>query len=312
MPNHRLPSLDRLLVFDAAARQLSFTRAAGELFLTQSAVSRQVAALEDDLGVPLFVRRHRALDLTDDGRRLARAVDEAMQGLRATVAQIRAPHGRELLTITTTPGLASLWLIPRLASFTGAHPGVDVRIDASHELRALASEGFDIAIRYGRSGAIEGTPLFDEVVVPVCAPTLLKRAGAPLKTPADLRRHTLLQTGSASGQGMPAEWTSWLAAAGAAQLEPASLLSFNSYDTAITAAVSGQGVVLGRRPIIDALLKRRALVAPFKGLWSMARSYTLVMSAAARRRPAAMALHDWLIAQARAGDPDNRRDGKAK
>lgn len=312
MPNPRLPSLDRLLVFDAAARQLSFTRAAGELFLTQSAVSRQVAALEAELGVPLFVRRHRALDLTDDGRRLARAVDEALQGLRATVAQIRAPHGREVLTITTTPGLASLWLIPRLASFTAAHPGVDVRIDASHELRALSSEGFDIAIRYGRSGAMEGTPLFDEVVVPVCAPALLKRPGAPLKTPADLRQHTLLQTGSATGHGMPAEWTSWLAAVGAAQLEPASLLSFNSYDTAITAAVSGQGVVLGRRPIIDALLQRRALVAPFKGQWSMARGYALVMSAAARRRPAAMALHDWLIAQALAGDPGSRRDGKAQ
>lgn len=304
MPNQRLPSLDRLLVFDAAARQLSFTRAAGELFLTQSAVSRQVAALEAEIGVPLFVRRHRALDLTDDGRRLALAVDEALQGLRATVAQIRAPHGREVLTITTTPGLASLWLIPRLAGFTAAHPGVDVRIDASHDLRSLASEGFDIAIRYGRSGALEGTPLFDEVVVPVCAPALLRRL--PLKQPADLARHTLLQTGSVTGQGMPAEWTSWLAAVDAAQVEPAALLTFNTYDTAIAAAVSGQGVVLGRRPIIDSLLKSRALVAPFKGLWSMERGYALVMSAAARRRPGAMALHDWLLAQA--GDAE----GKAK
>ncbi len=205
-----------------------------------------------------------------------------------------------MLTLTTTPGLASLWLIPRLAGFTGAHPGVDVRIDATHELRRLGQDGVDLAIRYGRSGAIEGTPLFDEVVVPVCAPALLKRAGAPLKTPADLRHHTLLQTGSISGHGMPAEWTSWLAAFGASQVEPAALLTFNAYDTAIAAAVSGQGVVLGRRPIIDRLLKSRALVAPFKGVWSMARCYALVMSAAARRRPAAMALHDWLVDQARA------------
>lgn len=302
MPSTRLPSLDRLLVFDAAARQRSFTRAAAELFLTQSAVSRQVAALEEELGLPLFVRRHRALDLTDDGRRLAAAVAEALSVLQATVAQLRAPHGREVLTITTTPGLASLWLIPRLAGFTGAHPGVDVRIDASHELRSLASDGYDLAIRYGRSSAMQGAPLFDEVVVPMCAPALLKRPGAPLKSPEDLRRHTLLQTGSATGQGMPAEWKTWLAAVNAADLEPAALLTFNTYDTAIAAAVAGQGVVLGRRPITDRLLRSKALVAPFKGQWSMERSYALVMSAAARRRPAAMALHDWLLEQAQSGD----------
>ena len=298
MPNDRLPSLDRLLVFDAAARWLSFTKAAAELFITQSAVSRQVAALEEELGVALFHRRHRALDLSDDGRRLAVAVAEALVGLRATVAQIRAPHGREVLTITTTPGLASLWLIPRLTGFTTAHPGVDVRIDASHDLRSLASEGFDIAIRYGKASALQGTPLFAEVLVPVCAPALLKRPGLPLKAPADLRRHTLLQTGSVTGQGIPAEWTSWLAAVGETNLEPAALLTFNTYDTAVAAAVAGQGVLLGRRPIIDGLLRSKALVAPLKGEWSMERGYALVMSAAAQRRPAAMALHDWLLAQA--------------
>ncbi len=299
MANSRLPSLDRLLVFDAAARHRSFTRAAGELFLTQSAVSRQVAALEQDLGVPLFVRRHRALEPTAAGRRLAAAVAESLGGLHAAVAQIRAPQGRELLTITTTPGLASLWLIPRLAGFTGAHPGMDVRIDASHHVRSLAADGFDLAIRYGPSGTIGGTPLFDEVVLPVCAPALLRRRDLPLKTPADLRHHTLLQTGSVTDPGLPAEWTSWLTAVGAASLVPAAQLTFNSYDAAIAAALSGQGVVLGRRPIIDQLLRRRELVAPFKGQWSMARGYALVMSAAARRRPGAQALHDWLLAQAR-------------
>jgi DNA-binding transcriptional LysR family regulator len=296
MPNDRLPSLDRLRVFDAAARWRSFTLAAGELFITQSAVSRQVAALEAELGVALFQRRHRALELTDDGRRLAAAVAEALAGVQAVVAQIRAPHGREVLTLTTTPGLAALWLIPRLAGFTGAHPGVDVRIDASHDLRSLASEGFDLAIRYGSSSRLGGTPLFDETVVPVCAPALLKRL--PLKSPADLARHTLLQTGSVTGQGMPAEWTSWLAAVGAAGLEPAALLTFNTYDTAVAAAVAGQGVVLGRRPIINRLLRDRQLVAPLKGSWSMARGYALVMSAASARRPAARALHDWLLQQA--------------
>jgi DNA-binding transcriptional LysR family regulator len=297
MPTTRLPSLDRLLAFDAAARHLSFTKAAVELFLTQSAVSRQIAALESEIGVPLFRRRHRALDLTDDGRRLAAVVAQALDSVRTTVAQIRAPHGREVLTITTTPGLASLWLIPRLASFTQAHPGIDVRIDASHDVRSLASEGFDLAIRYGRSGVLEGTPLFDEVVVPVCAPALLRRV--PLKRPGDLARHTLLQTGLAAPSGIPAEWTTWLTAVGVPTLEPLGTLSFNTYDTAVAAAVAGQGVVLGRRPIIDALLRKRTLVAPLKGEWSMARGYALVMSAASMRRPSAMALHAWLLVQAR-------------
>jgi LysR family transcriptional regulator, glycine cleavage system transcriptional activator len=297
MSTDRLPSLDRLLIFDAAARQLSFTKAAGELFLTQSAVSRAVATLEGELGVPLFVRRHRALDLSDDGRRLAATVAAALVNLRATVALIRAPHGREVLTLTTTPGLASLWLIPRLGAFTAAHPGVDVRIDASHQLRSLTSDGFDIAIRYGKTSTLGGTPLFDEDVVPVCAPALLRRLA--LKQPADLHQHTLLQTGSVTGGGMPAEWTSWLAAVDVPGLEPAALLTFSTYDTAVAAAVAGQGVVLGRRPIIDRLLRRKALVAPLKGLWSMERGYALVVSAAARKRPAAMALHDWLLEQVR-------------
>jgi DNA-binding transcriptional LysR family regulator len=265
-------------------------------------VSRQIAVLEADLGVPLFRRRHRALDLTDDGRRLAAAVAVALAGLRDAVGVIRGPLSRsrrEVLTLTTTPGLASLWLIPRLADFITTHPNIDVRIDATHDLRSLAAEGYDLAIRYGKTGALPGTPLFDEVVQPVCAPAMLKRGRVALKVPADLRAHTLLQTGNVSGQGMPAEWQSWLTAVGAGDVEPAALLTFSNYDTAVAAAVAGQGVLLGRRPIIDRLLRQRTLVAPFKGAWASARGYSLVMSAAATRRPAAQALSAWLLAQAR-------------
>lgn len=299
----RLPPLDRLAVFDAAARHLSFTKAAAERFLTQSAVSRQIAVLEADLGVPLFRRRHRALDLTDDGRRLAAAVADALAGLRSAVAVIRGPLSRtrrEVLTLTTTPGLASLWLIPRLADFRHQHPHIDVSIDATHELRSLASDGIDLAIRYGNTATLGGAALFNEVVQPVCAPALLKRGQLPLKVPADLRAHTLLQTGTLAAKGMPDEWQSWLTAVGAADVEPASLLTFSNYDTAVAAAVSGQGVLLGKRPIIDRLLRQRALVAPFKGAWASARGYALVLSPAAARRPAAQALSAWLVAQARA------------
>lgn len=296
--------MDRLTVFDAAARHLSFTKAAAEHFLTQSAVSRQVAALEADLGAPLFKRRHRALDLTDDGRRLAAAVAVALAGVREAVAHIRAPHGRQVLSLTTTPGLAALWLIPRLAGFLSKHPGIDVRIDASHQLRAMAAEDFDIAIRYVALGTGTGTgtggglPLFGESVRPVCAPALLKKGAPPLKTAADLRHHTLLQAAPSAAPGMPLEWQSWLQAVGAGDVEPAALLTFTHYDSAVAAAVAGQGVVLGRHPLIDRLLKQRALVAPFKGATTSARGYLLVVEAAAGRKPAVQALAAWLQEQA--------------
>jgi LysR family glycine cleavage system transcriptional activator len=298
-PNRRLPSLDRLAVFDAAARQLSFTKAAAERFLTQSAVSRHVATLEAELGVPLFHRAHRRLELTDDGRRLALAMAEAIAGVREAVEAIRAPRRREVLTVTTTPGFASLWLIPRLSDFVAKHPGIDVRIDATLTARALAAEGFDLAIRYLPEGSTTGTPLFSESVQPVCAPALLARGRPPLKTALDLRAHTLLQFEMPAGRGMPLEWQTWLQAAGVGSLEPAAILTFTHYDAAVAAAVAGQGVALGRRPLVDALLRKRALVAPLKGSTASARVYAVVVEPAAGRKPAVQALVQWLLEQAR-------------
>jgi LysR family transcriptional regulator, glycine cleavage system transcriptional activator len=294
----RLPPLDRVVVFDAAARHLSFTKAAAERFLTQSAVSRQIAALEEDLGVKLFQRHHRQLELTADGRRLAVAVAAALAELREAVAAIRSPSRREVLSLTTTPGLASLWLIPRLARFTSAHPGIDVRIDVTYGVRTMAAEGFDIAIRYGRSEATAGTPMFEESVQPVCAPALLKR-GVPLKSPRDLHAHTLLQVATPAGAGIPLEWQLWLQAVGAPGVEPAATLTFSNYDSAVQAALAGQGVVLGRRPLIDALLKQRLLVAPFKSETASARGYFLVVEPASAHKPATRALASWLLDEAR-------------
>ena len=295
----RLPSLDRLAVFDAAARQLSFTKAAAERFLTQSAVSRQVATLEAELGVPLFRRGHRRLELTDDGRRLAMAVAGAIAGVREAVEAIRAPRRREVLAVTTTPGLASLWLIPRLSDFVATHPGIDVRIDATLDARALAADGFDLAIRYLPMDGKAGLPLFRESIQPVCAPALLARGRPALKTAADLHAHTLLQLEAPAGSGVPLEWQTWLRAAGVGGLEPAAILTFTQYDAAVAAAVAGQGVVLGRRPLVDALLRKRALVAPFKASTASARGYAVVVEPAAARKPAVQALVQWLLEQAR-------------
>ncbi|WP_128002856.1 LysR substrate-binding domain-containing protein [Piscinibacter defluvii] len=297
-PVDRLPPLDLLVTFEAAARQLSFTRAADERFLTQSAVSRQVRALEEDLGVALFRRGHRRIELTEPGRRLHAACSELIGSLRRTVASIRAPARRETLALTTTPGFASLWLIPRLADFTREHPGVDVRLDASFETRGLRAEGFDLAIRYGRPGHVEGRQVFAEAILPVCSPKLLRQA--PLARPADLRQHVLLQVVGQGGAGMPVEWGPWLQAAGLPDLQPRATLSFSGYGEAIAAALAGQGVALGRRPLVDTLLKRRQLVTPFEGSTASSRAYFLLVEPGARERPAVRAFEAWLLKQAQA------------
>lgn len=296
-PTDRLPPLDLLAAFEAAARHLSFTRAGAERFITQSAMSRQVAALEAQLGVALFRRGHRALHLTEPGLRLQATCVAVLAQLRATVGEICTPARREVLALTTTPGLAALWLIPRLPGFTRAHPGIDVRLDASLDRRDLRADAFDLAIRYASADAKAGTPMFAEAMQPVCSPALVRK-GAPLKVPADLAQHTLLQISAAPGHGMPLEWEPWLQAVGAAGLQPASTLSFSNYGEAIAAALAGQGVALGRRPLVDALLRSRKLVTPFKDTTASTRAYFLVVEPGARARPAVQALERWLLDEA--------------
>jgi LysR family glycine cleavage system transcriptional activator len=294
----RLPPLDLLLAFEAAARHLSFTRAANERFVTQSAISRQIRSLEDDLGVELFVRGHRALALTAPGQKLLLACQGMLAQLRRTVSSIRAPNAREVLALSTTPSFASYWLIPRLHSFTQANPGVDVRLDASYEVRDLQAEGFDIAVRYQRANATDGERLFSETLLPVCAPSLRRAKDAPLKTPADLRHHTLLEVEGMPGVGAPVEWSSWLQANGVPDLEPRSRLTFSSYNEVVAAAVAGQGVALGRRPLLDSLLRQRQLVAPFGDARETAKAYFVLTDPAARSRAAVRGLEQWLRAEA--------------
>jgi len=293
----RLPPLDLLLAFEAAARHLSFTRAAGERFVTQSAISRQIRALEDELGVPLFQRRHRALELTAAGQRLFASCSVVIAQLRTTVAEIRAPARREVLSLTTTPGLAALWLIPRLPRFTRQHPAVDVRLDASFELRRLAAEGFDFAIRYAGIDSADGAALFAESTQPVCSPALL-RHDPPLREPRDLAAHTLLGMSELQGASMPLEWAPWLQAVGLPDLEPAARLTFSGYSEAIAAALAGQGVALGRRPLVDGLLASGQLVTPFADRAASPRAYFLIVEPASRGRPAVRALERWLLDEA--------------
>src|SRR5919204_3724360 len=185
-----LPSLDLLAGFEAAARHLSFTKAGAELFLTQSAVSRQIKELEDQLGVPLFHRRHRALVLTEAGQQLYAAAAQVITTMRAATERLRSQSGRKRpLSLTTTHSFAALWLIPRLAGFTRTHPGVDVRITAETRVQDLDRDGLDIALRHGPASLAgpDAVRLFGERVFPVCSPKLLRDKKRPLEKPADLK-----------------------------------------------------------------------------------------------------------------------------
>lgn len=302
----KLPPLDLLRGFEAAARNLSFTKAADELFVTQSAVSRQVKSVEEHLGVALFVRRHRALLLTEAGHELYRATAQALRQLADAASRIRDRGAGRALTVTATIGFASLWLIPRLADFRGEHPDIDIRIAANNDMLDLEREGIELAVRYcmpkaAPRGAIK---LFGEAVLPVCSPKLLTRA-KPLARPEDLRHHVLLHYELPGGTAPWLSWTVWLETMQVPALKPAGSLRFIQYDQTIQAAIDGQGVALGTTPLVRELIKQGRLVAPLAGKFESSRAYYLLTSAAAAGRPQAKAFADWLLRQAKR-EPGNR------
>lgn len=291
----RLPPLDLLAAFEAVARHRSFTRAGAERFITQSAISRQVRSLEESLGTRLFDRTHRTLTLTNEGRRLQEACATILATVRATVGDIRSARKRPVLSITTTPALALMWLVPRLPSFTRRNPEVDVRIDSGLGVHDLKAGGFDLAIRYGRADTPLGRLLFQETIVPVCSPALARDASRPLATPGDLRTHTLLQVEVPSGSSVPLEWDSWLSERRVAGLRPSATLSFSNYDQAIAAALCGQGVVLGRVQLIEDLLRKGMLVAPLGTPEISQRAHYVAVTPEASTKPEVKAFEQWLF-----------------
>lgn len=297
-----LPPLDFVQGFEAAARHLSFTKAADELALTQSAVSRQIKALEDSLGLALFERQHRALALTPAGEDLYRVAVDVLSRMQAAVRAMRADQGASQLSITTTTGFAALWLIPRLKRFTGSHPAVDVRISATDVAVKLDRELVDIAIRYGSKSTMppEAIALFGEEILPVCSPALLGSTSQPLAKPQDLKHHALLHLDYPGMQKSWFDWGTWLTAQGIGDLKPASTLHFSQYDQMIHAAIAGQGVALGRLPLVQELLRTRALVAPFERTVVGTRGYFILTSAHAGEKAQAKAFIAWLLAEASA------------
>lgn len=292
-------SLDLLEGFEAAARHLSFTKAGEELFLTQSAVSRQIKELEEQLGAPLFERRHRALALTEAGQHFYAAAAQVLTTMRGATERVRAASGRRRpLSVTTTHSFAALWLIPRLAGFTRAHPGIDVRITADTRVQDLERDGLDLAIRHGPpslAGA-NAVRLFGERVFPVCSPKLLKKN--PLREPADLKKHCLLQYDDPEVRHPWLHWKTWLEVAGIADLRPAGTLSFSGYEQIIPAAVAGHGVALGRSPLVRDLISAKQLVAPFTSTADPARAYFAITSSSAAHRPEVAGFVAWLKEEA--------------
>jgi LysR family glycine cleavage system transcriptional activator len=255
-----LPSLNGLRAFEAAARHLSFTRAAAELNVTQTAISHTIHRLEEQLGVQLFIRRNRALLLTREAQSYVPAVRAAFEDLRQATARLQRPERDGVLTVSTTASLAAKWLVSRVAAFQEANPAIEVRMTTSAHLVDFQREAVDMAVRYGRGvwPGLRAQWLMAEDIFPVCSPALLT-APHPLRTPADLADHTLLHA-TASRE----DWQLWLTAAGLpVELAKRRGLSFDQTFMAIQAAMDGLGVALGRTPFVEADIAAGRLVVPF-------------------------------------------------
>ena len=289
----RLPPLNALRAYEAAARHLSFTKAAQELNVTQAAISHQVKALEERLGVTLFRRMNRALLLTDEGQSYLPAVREAFDMIDAATARLLAHERTGALVVSCMPSFGAAWLVRRLGHFRAAHPDIDVRLDPSVPLVDFGREDVDIAIRYG-SGDWPGLAvdrLMTEDVVPVCSPEVL--AGEhPLDTPDDLRHHTLLHD---EGQ---ADWRNWLLAAGVEGVDPSRGVTYTDSSMVVQAAVAGQGVALARSALAADDLAAGRLVRAFDIRLPVEYAYYVVYPEAYAERPKVMAFRDWLLAEA--------------
>ncbi|MFC2251896.1 transcriptional regulator GcvA [Labrys portucalensis] len=288
----KLPPLHALPSFEAAARHLSFSRAAQELNVTHGAISRAIKTLEDRLGVLLFERTSRTVRLTTVGAPYARAVRNVLDQLGVATAAATAHQSSSTLNVSTSDGFAGRWLVPRLYRFHRANGDIDVRVSTTGRLTNFLGDGIDIAVRYG-GGTYPGLTsefLMGEEVFPVCSPKLLEGAHA-LRRPEDLRHHTLIH------DGFPINWASWLASAGVEGVDPHSGLTFDSYSFAVESAAQGEGVVLGRTMLVAADLAAGRLVRPFGHALKSLSSFYVVYPPDAIRQRKVKAFRDWLFAE---------------
>jgi LysR family glycine cleavage system transcriptional activator len=286
----QLPPLTTLRSFEASARLLSFSKAADELHVTHGAVSRAVRHLEDHLGVKLFKRSVRAVNLTPTGAAYAASVRDVLDRLASATAVIMDQQKLGVLNISTLDSFAAKWLIPRLFRFRQAHGDIDVRLATSEKLADFVNDGIDIAIRYGsgRYPGVKAELLMQEDVFPVCSPLLLKGTRS-LKTAADLTHHTLIH------DDFKIDWAMWLKSAGVEGIDPHRGPRFASSDHAVQAAVQGEGVVLGRSALVADDLQAGRLVKPFSVSLPADLAYYVVYPPQTYQRPKVRAFRDWLF-----------------
>jgi LysR family glycine cleavage system transcriptional activator len=291
-----LPPLNALRAFEAAARLLSFRKAAEELNVTPAAVSQQIRLLENRLECRLFHRLTRSISLTQEGARLAPAVADAFGRIAVALAELRRVSAGSPLTVSVLPSFAVKWLIPKLSRFRALHPEIDVRIAAEDRRADFVTDDVDIAVRLG-SGNYPGLHVeafLQEDIFPVCSPALLQDRPAP-KTPEDLLKFPLLHDRRpAAGE----DWWSWLAALGVSQPVPAGGTAFSQQDMVLQAAIDSQGVALSRTQLVIDDLKAGRLVQPLKETVRASQSYYLVCLAESLEMPKVAAFRDWMVAEA--------------
>jgi LysR family glycine cleavage system transcriptional activator len=288
----RLPSLNGLRAFEAAARHLSFTAAASELNVTQTAISHQIRRLEEELGVRLFVRRNRALALTAEARDYLPGVRAAFNDLRLATDRLLRRDDGHVLTVSTLASLAAKWLLPRLSAFQESHPGIDVRITTSTGLVDFRTGDVDAAIRYGRGHwqGLRADWLMADELFPVCSPALLN-GNKPLRCPEDLVHHTLLH----SSGGYDDDWRLWLTAAGLpADISRQPGLSFDLIFLTVQAAIDGSGIAMGRTSYVQDDIAKGRLVVPFEIALPADAGFYLVSPEAKTDPPKLAAFRQWL------------------
>lgn len=298
-----LPPLNALPSFEAAARWLSFSKAADELSVTHGAVSHAVRHLEDQLGVQLMIRGTRSVRLTPAGAAFAAEVREALGRLAAAVGAVTG-QASGIVNVSTIDSFAARWLMPRLSRFRRAHAQIDVRVATSERLADFVTDGIDIAIRCGggRYAGLTSELLMQEDHFPVCSPELLKGRRS-LRKPTDLARHTLLH------DVFTIDWAIWLRSAGVDGVDAHRGPTFLSSDHAIQAAIRGEGVVLGRSALVADELAAGRLVRLFKLSVPAGFAYFVVCPPRVLKRPNVKVFRDWLLAEAageaQPGDPSS-------
>jgi LysR family glycine cleavage system transcriptional activator len=298
MERRRLPPLNALRAFEAAARHLNFSRAADELAVTPGAVSQQIQNLEDYVGAALFKRTPKGLLLTDAAQTALPALREAFDRLAEAASLLTAAVDGRRLTVTVAPSFAAKWLVPRLGRFEEQHPQVDVWLSAGMEIVDFASGEIDLAIRYGtgRYPGLEVVKLMSETVIPVASPAFLE--ANPLDTPADLANHILLHDGSPDADDSCPDWAMWLAARGIKGVDGTRGPRFNQSSLVIEAAVGGRGVALAKRALAQADLDAGRLIAPLQIATAVDFAYFVVHPKAKGRLPQVKAFVNWITGEA--------------